>query len=192
MTRPEDIEAANRMKPEYIGFVFWDKSRRNISKDVASRLKKLLDESIKAVGVFVDADIDFITKLCNEKVIDMVQLHGSEDEQYIEKLRQLTDAPIIKAFEVKSEKDIEKANRSSADYILLDAGKGEGNTFSWELVTEASRPFFLAGGLDVSNVSKAIGDIHPFAVDVSSGIETGGLKDEKKMTAFLNEVVQIK
>ena len=118
----------------------------------------------------------------------MVQLHGSEDEEYIAKLRTITDKPIIKAFIIRSIDDVKKAEQSTADYILLDGGKGEGKAFDWSLLKEIKRPYFLAGGLNPENVAAAVENLKPFAVDVSTGVETDGLKDSAKMTAFVNAV----
>lgn len=185
---PEDIAAVNERKPEYIGFVFASKSKRYVTPEKAAELKKLLDLGIKAVGVFVDEEPEKIAELLNRDVIDLAQLHGREDEVYITKLRTLTDKPIIQAFQIQSEEDIKRAQESSADYILLDSGAGTGQTFNWELLKSVKRPYFLAGGLDSSNVGAAVQKLHPYAVDVSSGIETDGKKDRQKMKEFLINV----
>lgn len=188
LTRPEDIEAVNALRPEFIGFVFWDRSKRNVTKEQARALKEKLDPSIKAVGVFVDANKDFVLDLCNEGIIDVIQLHGSEDEEYISCLRDHTDKEIIKAFKVRTPEDVAAAKNSSADFILLDNGKGTGENFDWSLLTGVGRDFFLAGGLYDYNVASAIEQTHPYAVDVSSGIEKDGLKDFETMSAFLKAV----
>lgn len=188
ISQKADIETANRLKPEYIGFVFAEKSARFISYEKAKELKSLLDPSISAVGVFVNEKVEDVAKLLNENIIDIAQLHGSEDEKYILALRALTDKKIIKAFRINSKEDIQNAERSSADLILLDSGAGTGKTFNWELIKNIRRPYFLAGGLDTNNVSNALASLSPFAVDVSSGIETNGIKDEIKMTAFVKAV----
>ncbi len=188
LTRPNDIEAVNELMPEYIGFVFAKNSRRYISPEEASKLKKMLNPRIKAVGVFVNEKIQTVAKLLNSGVIDLAQLHGAEDDRYIEKLRSLTLKPIIKAFQVESSDDIMNAQSSKADFILLDSGKGSGQSFDWELIKNISRPYFLAGGLDHENITTAVRSLKPYAVDLSSGIETDGVKDKKKMTAFTNAV----
>ena len=126
--------------------------------------------------------------LLNKGTIDIAQLHGSEDEEYILRLRSLTGKPLIKAIKVQSEADIVAADKSGADYVLLDSGAGTGMTFNWELIKGIKRPYFLAGGLSPENVADAIRTLNPFAVDVSSGIETDGLKDESKMTDFVSIV----
>lgn len=188
LSRPCDIEAANRLKPEYIGFVFLPKSKRYVDYEKARELKSLLSPEIKAVGVFVDESPQRAAELLNNGTIDIVQLHGGEDEDYIGLLRNLTDKPIIKAFRIQSEDDILRAEESSADYILLDSGMGTGTVFNWDLIQNIKRPYFLAGGLDCDNVGEAVGRLHPYAVDVSSGIETNGLKDKEKMAAFVAKV----
>lgn len=185
LKRPCDIDAANRLKPEYIGFVFLPKSKRYVDYEKARELKSLLSPEIKAMGVFVDESVQTVARLLNDGVIDIAQLHGSEDEDYIKLLRSLTDKPIIKAFRIRSGEDIERAEESSADYVLLDSGMGTGKLFDWSLIKSIKRPYFLAGGLDCDNVGEAVRTLRPYAVDVSSGIETDGLKDNEKMAAFV-------
>ena len=188
LSRIEDIEAANNLKPDFIGFVFAAKSKRRVSHLKAAELKSKLNPETKAVGVFLDDDLDTVGALMNLGIVDLVQLHGSEDEEYISKLRAITDKPIIKAFIINNEDDVKQAEASSADYILLDGGKGEGRAFNWKLLESIKRPYFLAGGLNADNAEAAVADLHPFAVDVSTGIETGGVKDKEKMTAFVAAV----
>ena len=188
------MQVVNDLKPEYVGFVFWEKSKRNVTREQARELKAALSQSIKAVGVFVDEEPETVAALLNDGIIDIAQLHGSEDEAYIARLRELIgDKPIIKAFVIKGadvDKDvkdtIDSIKACSADFLLLDSGKGTGQTFNWELIKEAGfeKPFFLAGGLDPENVATAIEALHPYAVDVSSGIETDGRKDPEKMRQF--------
>ena len=191
LSRPEDIIGANRLKPDYIGFVFWKRSRRYVTPKSAAALRQFLWPEIRAVGVFLDADPEQEAALYNEGVIDMIQLHGHEDEEHIRRVRELTGgAPgrLIKAFMIRSDEDIRRAEQSSADYILLDSGAGSGTLFDWELLTKTERPFFLAGGLTSGNVADAVEILRPYAVDVSSGIETDGRKDLAKMTAFVRAV----
>ena len=212
ITRAEDIEIINRLKPDYIGFVFWAKSKRNIGKLKAAELKKLLIPEVKTVGVFVDEDVNTVAELLNEGIIDKAQLHGSEDDDYIEKLRQLTEenpaakhhggderaeitkepqdanVRIIKAFRIRSEADLRAAEKNSADMILLDAGMGEGKTFEWSLLKNFKRQYFLAGGLDTGNAAEAVKELHPYGVDVSSGIERNGVKDPELMELFVENV----
>lgn len=189
LSRPCDIEAANELKPEYIGFVFAPKSKRYITQEKAGELKRLLSPDIKAVGVFVKEKPEIVAKLLNDGVIDLAQLHGREDEDYIKQLRELTDKPVIKAFCIESENDIADIEHSTADYVLVDSGTGgTGTIFDWKLIQNMKRPYFLAGGLELSNVKEAVTKLNPYAVDVSSGIETEGLKDKMKMAAFVAAV----
>ena len=184
LSRLCDIEAANELKTDYIGFVFASKSKRYVTYEKATELKSQLSPEIQAVGVFVNEHPQDVAKLLQNGIIDIAQLHGDEDEDYITQLRLLTDKPIIKAFRIETANDINTAKQSTADYILLDSGAGTGTVFDWGLVTSIRRPYFLAGGLDTYNVADAVKALHPFAVDVSSGIETNGVKYKTKMTAF--------
>lgn len=185
---PQDIAAANDLQPEYIGFVFAQKSKRCITEERAKELKKLLSPSIKAAGVFVNESAERVCQLLNDCTIDIAQLHGDEDENYIARLKKLTNKPIIKAFKVRSPQDIAAANASSADFVLLDSGYGSGQVFDWSLICGVTGKWFLAGGLDESNVQEAIKKLRPYAVDVSSGVERDGIKDRQKMAAFVAAV----
>lgn len=184
LTKKEDIDAVNEWKPEYIGFVFAAKSRRFVTASRAKELREFLDPQIQAVGVFVNEKPEVVASLLNENIIDLAQLHGNEGEEYLAHLRTLTDKPLIQAFRVQTKEDVIRACQSSAEQILLDSGAGTGKTFDWRMLAETSRPFFLAGGLNPENVSKAIRQLHPYAVDVSSGIETDGSKAKEKIAAF--------
>ena len=188
LSRPCDIQTANELKPEYIGFVFAPKSKRYIDPQKAAGLKELLSSDIRSVGVFVDEASDTVAALLNSGVIDIAQLHGGEDEAYIQRLRQRTDKPIIKAFQIKSRHDLAEAKTCTADHILLDSGAGTGNVFDWSILQDVKRPYFLAGGLSPDNVGDAVRLLHPYAVDVSSGIETDGCKDREKAAAFIAAV----
>lgn len=152
LSRLCDIETTNKLKPEYIGFVFASKSKRYLTPEKAADLKRLLNPNIKAVGVFVNENPENIACLLNSGIIDMSQLHGNEDDIYIKQLRKLADRPVIKAFHIESTSDMETANRCSADYVLLDSGAGTGTVFDWKLIQDIKRPYFLAGGLGVDNV----------------------------------------
>lgn len=185
----EDIQYVNKNKPDYIGFIFVEGRRRYISPDEALKLKEKLNSEIKVVGVFLDDEIEKIVNIADRGIIDMIQLHGHESEEFIANLRKKTDKKIIKAFSVKSEDDIEKAVKSSADYIMLDNGiGGTGETFNWDLCKNINRDFFVAGGLHKDNVLDIIDFAKPYAVDVSSGVETDGVKDYAKMEEFVDKV----
>ena len=188
LRRPEDIRAVNGLKPEYIGFVFFPGSRRYITPETANALKEMLDPGIEAVGVFVDENPETVAELLADRTIDIAQLHGHEDEQYLARLRKLTDRPLIRAFRIRSAEDAMRAQASSADRILLDAGAGDGKTFDWSWLRTVKRPYFLAGGLNPENAARAVRELKPYAVDVSSGIETDGFKDIQKMRAFMQAV----
>lgn len=194
LIRSEDIECVNECMPDYVGFVFAE-SKRQIDLNTAKKLKEQLKTSIKTVGVFVDEDIETIAQTVNEGVIELVQLHGSEDESYILNLRQKlkSDTGIIKAVRVNSlNNNILKDNllnkiSTNADFVMLDSGAGSGEIFDWDKKIVCNKPVFLAGGLNEYNVSEAIKKIQPFAVDVSSGIETAGFKDIEKIRRFIKE-----
>lgn len=189
LTRPEDIAAANALQPEYIGFVFAPKSKRYVSPQQAALLRARLDPAIKAVGVFVNEPPEAVASLLNMGIIDIAQLHGQEDETYIQRLRSLTNKPLIQAFRVTDVASLANAQKSPADLILLDSGAGgTGTAFDWTVLDKFSRLYFLAGGLGPDTVGNAVKRFHPYAVDVSSGIETAGKKDPAKMAAFVAAV----
>ena len=192
LRRVEDIEAVNRYLPDYAGFIIdFPKSHRSLSLDKVQALTEILDrQRIKAVGVFVDAAISKVADALNCGMIDMAQLHGTEDAQYIRRLRNMTDGKIIKAFTVRSAEDVNRALESEADHILLDQGQGSGRTFDWSILGErlTGREWFLAGGISQDNIAEAIRRLHPFAVDLSSAVETDKLKDPEKIRKIINIV----
>ncbi len=189
LSRPCDILTANELRPDYIGFVFAPKSHRYVTPGQAAELKKRLSPGIQAVGVFVREDPRAVAALLRDGIIDIAQLHGGEDDDYIRSLRALTDKPVIQAFRIDTADDIRRAGDSSADFVLLDSGDGgTGTSFDWTLARPLERPCFLAGGLGPDTVGEAIRALHPYAVDVSSGIETDGWKDSAKMKAFVTAV----
>ncbi len=196
LSRPEDIAFVNEALPDYIGFVF-AKSKRQVSEKQAKDLKAKLNPEIKVVGVFVNEEIDKIVRLCKENIIDTVQLHGDEDENYCKKLKKQILNPIIKAVRVRGKEDIEAAKTISSEFFLLDAYKesqygGCGDTFDWTMIREVGRSYFLAGGINSDNVLQAIEQVNPFAVDVSSGVETDGLKDRNKIIDIITKVRSVK
>jgi phosphoribosylanthranilate isomerase len=178
--RDEDMEYANIVHPDYVGFVF-AKSKRQVTREKARELRKLLDPSIATVGVFVDEEIERILEILADSTISIVQLHGHEDEEYISLLKEKTGAVIIKAVRPGNREEALKAESSIADFILFDSGAGTGKTFDWKLLEGISREYFLAGGLNSGNVRDAIDALEPYVVDLSSGVETDGLKDLEKM-----------
>ena len=185
--RLEDIEMVNRYKPDYIGFVFAD-SKRKVSHDLANILKGSLDSDIISVGVFVDSPEEEILDLFNDGVIEIAQLHGGESEQYILDLKKKTnnELKIINAIEMNQEVNLSEYNDSNSDYLLLDSGKGSGKTFDWSLIgKDLDKEFFLAGGINSENVVQAIDEFRPFAVDLSSSLETDGVKDENKIKEIM-------
>lgn len=194
LSRIEDIEYCNELLPDYIGFILgFPKSKRNVSFEQAKLLKSKLDSSIKSVGVFVNADIDYICSLCDANITDYVQLHGNEDDDYILRLKSKVDKPIIKAVRVQSKEDILSAETLNCDYLLLDtyvkdAIGGSGIAFDWSIIPNISKPYFLAGGLNANNVSKAIAMCNPYAVDVSSSVEDGAYKSKQKIAEFISAV----
>lgn len=185
----QDVAAANRACPDYVGFVFAAQSRRFVTAEQAKKLRANLADGITPVGVFVHAPVEQIAQLWREGVIDVVQLHGQEDEAYLTALRVSGIGPIWQAFPTRSQGDVERAMCSSADLILLDNGAGgTGECFDWSLVEQIPRPFLLAGGLTVENVGEAVEKIKPYGVDTSSGVEQAGRKSPEKMMRFVQTV----
>lgn len=178
--REEDIEYVNKLNPDYIGFVF-AKSKRQITEEKAIDLKNKLNSNIKAVGVFVDEDIEKIIDLLSNGVIDIAQLHGNEREKDIKTIKNKSKKQVIKAIRVTSSEDIESWKNSCADFLLLDNGQGTGKTFDWNNIKNLNRAFFLAGGLSIDNIKEAMEKVSPMAIDISSGIESNGVKDYEKM-----------
>ena len=187
--RYEDIDVVNELLPDYIGFVFAKKSKRFISYDTAKALKKRLDKRVKAVGVFVNESIENIIYLVRNDIIDLIQLHGDEDSDYISKLKKYVNIPVIKA--LKSKADINTLYKEGTDFILLDAGAGDGKTLDESILKDFKGDYFLAGGLSPDNICEKINTLHPFGVDVSSGIETDGKKDADKMRKFVKLVREV-
>ena len=190
LKRLEDIEIVNRYEPDYIGFVF-AKSKRQVTHDLARRLKANLNSNITAVGVFVDSTEDEILKLYADGTIDMVQLHGDESEEFILNLKEKTNykLKIINAIEMHDGIDITEYDNSKADYLLFDSGKGSGKTFDWNLMGKnLKKEFFIAGGLTSQNINEAIEQFNPYAVDLSSSLEVNGFKDENKIREIMEVI----
>ncbi|NLV17689.1 MAG: phosphoribosylanthranilate isomerase [Syntrophomonadaceae bacterium] len=183
----EDAGKVNRCLPDYVGFVFAEGSKRRITCSQAREMKKMLAAGIRAVGVFVNQEIPMIAGLVREGIIDVVQLHGDESIRDILELRRHVSCPVIKAVPVGN--TFPARLPAGADYLLFDTATrergGSGKRFDWALVASVNVPFFLAGGLNEENVSEALQMISPYCVDVSSGVETDGVKDEEKMRRFI-------
>ena len=189
LRRREDMAAVYRWQPDYCGFLFYEKSRRFISFDQAAALRKLLRPEIAVVGVFVNADPAEIAACVRRGIIDWIQLHGQEDENYLRTLRSLTTCPMIQAFSIRSQEDIQRAEASKAEMILLDHGSGgTGESFDWNLLNRVRRPYFLAGGLNPDNVASAVRQYHPYGLDISSGVETDGWKDPQKIETCIRRI----
>ena len=202
LRRKEDIEIANKYKPDYIGFVFAE-SPRKVTCEEAKELSSFLSEDIIPVGVFVNEHMKLIVDLFKEGIIKIAQLHGDEDEKYIRNLKDKSieqtgkEIPIINAIEIKGILSDDCNNKllewrdSVSDYFILDSGKGSGKTFDWNMIDKSSEFFrnsiFLAGGLNSENLTSAIEEFNPFAVDLSSSVETDGFKDEEK----IREIIEI-
>ena len=185
LKRREDIEYVNKYQPDYIGFVFAGKKRK-LTYDQVVDLKKYLTSSIQVVGVFVNEDISFVEKLVKEHVIDLVQLHGQEDQKYIQALKEKVDVSIIKAIQIKNEDSFNE--HYDVDYYLYDHGTGgTGESFDWSMLKEVDKPVFLAGGINLLNIDDALKK-NVYALDVSSGVETDGFKDEKKIKKIVRRV----
>lgn len=134
------------------------------------------------VGVFVNEDTNTILRIVRESGLKMIQLHGQEGEEMVRTIRETAGVPVIKAVSVKSREDVERAAGFPADYLLFDCGTGgTGRSFDWSCLEEAKQPYFLAGGIGIHNMKEAVERFHPFAVDLSSSVETDGVKDEKKI-----------
>jgi len=188
LSRLCDIDAVNDEKPEYVGFIFAE-SRRKVTPQMALDMRDKLNPAIISAGVFVNEDPETIVSLVRRGVIDVIQLHGSENGDYISRLKALTDKPVIKAVTVQNEGDANKCESAPADYLLFDGeGGGNGKTFNWDLIGRIEKPFFLAGGLCRENIRYALEKVKPFAVDVSSGVETDGFKDPAKIIEFIRMV----
>lgn len=204
LKRKKDIDYVNFWRPDMAGFVFAGEKRR-IDYATAKRLKANLDPAIKAVGVFVNADMEYIDRFVADDIIDIVQLHGDEDEAYIQSLKRSfwkmgkPDIPIIKAVRVRSTEQVLAAEELSADYLLLDAftegeDGGSGKVFNHALIPNLRKPYLLAGGINLNNVTEIVDYLKeknvtlPFCIDVSSSVEVDGYKDEDKISAIISLV----
>ena len=211
ISKVETIPAVVEAKPDYMGLVFAP-SKRQVTVDQAKTLVEELhrgyaqkygsdtehdkNDTIKTVGVFVNETIDNLVTIANEANLDAVQLHGDEDEAFIQSLKERTNVEVWKAIQIRTAADTEKWIDSSADMLLFDAYHkdergGTGEVFDWSSLDAFERPFMLAGGIDSTNVARAIRTVRPYGIDISSGIETNGVKDDEKITAFIKIVKSI-
>lgn len=193
LRRPEDIEAANAAKPDYVGFIFVPETKRYVKPDLAASFRRDLAADIQTVGVFVNAPIEEIVAICQAGTIDLVQLHGEEDQAYIAHLKGQVDQHIIKSVAVGDELVVDP---NQADYLLFDSLSpsrgGSGKIFDWKMVSAyQEKPFFLAGGLGVENIEEALKVVRPYAVDASSSLETDGVKDPVKMQEFVAKIREV-
>ncbi|MCL1794447.1 MAG: phosphoribosylanthranilate isomerase [Oscillospiraceae bacterium] len=189
LSREEDVEAVNRVLPDFIGFVFAP-SRRRVDIRTAVLLREKLDMRIGTVGVFVNEDIDAVTEIYQNGIIDLAQLHGDEDDEYIKRLKANCGCSVIKVVGIG---DVLPSLPVGPDYLLFDALSeqrgGMGRSFDWNVLEEyCGLPFFLSGGLSAANVAASIHMLNPFCVDVSSGVETDGIKDADKIKKFVDTV----
>ncbi len=214
LSRPCDVDYVNAARPDYCGFIIgFPASKRNVTMEQLRMLRARLRPDIVPVGVFVDAPEAFVAELYGEGLICVAQLHGHEDNGYITRLRALMDRVdeakvrgngqcqgrirIIQAFKVRTDTDadecfsadaVRQAEMSAADMVLLDGGAGDGRTFDWSVLSNLRRPYILAGGLGPDNIEAAIQAVRPWAVDMSSGVETDGFKDEHKIMEVVNKI----
>lgn len=199
LKRSEDIEAINalpaELRPAYIGFVF-ALGKRQITAATAQKLAAALVPGVKKAGVFVNESLATVAKLAETVPLDVIQLCGDETEADIKELRTLTKAKIWKAVQVATEADVARWRDSEADMLLFDtyvAGErgGSGRSFDWSVLKNVNRPFMLAGGLNSRNVARAVRIARPYGVDISSGVETDGYKDDRKIREFVTTVKTI-
>ena len=185
LTRPEDVRYVNTAKPDWCGFILnFPSSRRNVTPEQARALRAGLYPDIRPVGVFVDRPVEEVAALLNSGVISVAQLHGLEDNAYISVLRTLAPGCVVwRAFQLRSQADLAAADASGADLVLLDNGRGTGQTFDWSLAGSVHRPFLLAGGLTPESIPRAVAALRPYGLDLSSGVETDGVKDPAKIQA---------
>ena len=185
LSRPCDVAFVNEARPDWCGFIIdFPRSHRSVTPREALALRRQLAPGIVPVGVTVDQPVEAVAALLRDGVVDVAQLHGTEDECYLAALRTLAPGhPLWKAFTLRTPDDLTAALASGADMILLDSSKGTGQTFDWSLLRGVARPFLLAGGLTPENIPRAVRAVHPWGVDLSSGVETDRRKDRDKILA---------
>lgn len=187
--RKQDVEFLNQLMPDYCGFIFYEKSFRNVDLQTARMLSDSLRGEIRKVGVFVDRSPEEVARMAEHARLDLIQLHGREDEDYVHRLRDCVSLPLIKAVRFESTEAVRRADQLDVDYLLLDTYVkgvvgGTGKGFDWNQIPSLSKPYFLAGGIGVNNVSEAM-KTNAYCLDVSSGIETDQVKDFEKMKQIM-------
>ena len=204
ISKVETIPAVVEAKPDYMGLVFAPSNRQVTVEQAEILIEELHKQCInhydtkvvKTVGIFVNETLDNLVRIADTANLDAVQLHGDEDEAFIQSLKERTNVEVWKAVQIRSAADVEKWIDSSADMLLFDAYHkdergGTGEVFDWSSLDAFERPFMLAGGIDSTNVARAIRTVRPYGIDISSGIETNGVKDDEKITAFIKIVKSI-
>lgn len=191
LRREEDVKYAASLGADFMGFILSERFKRFVKPEDVASFKKHVPSNARTVGVFVDEPEEYVIKSAKLADLDMIQLHGNEDDGYIESIKEKTGLPVIKMVKPVSESDIIAARQCVADLILLDSGTGTGKVFDWSLIKDFDRDYILAGGLSPDNVGNAVARLRPYAVDVSSGVEEEGIKDFSKMKAFASEVRKI-
>ncbi len=180
--RKEDTEFVNEAKPDYCGFILhFPKSHRSLEPEKAKELRQYIDSSVRVVGVFVNQPPEYVIQTADTVGLQVIQLHGNEDDDYIRKVQSESKLPVWKAFRIRNREDLIWAAGCAADMVLPDNGYGTGEVFDWSVVTEFERPFILAGGLTAENIPDAIKSLNPEIVDLSSGVETDKRKDREKI-----------
>lgn len=187
LRRDEDITSVNILKPDYAGFILTNGFRRSIDMDTVRRLRDRMSGDIKAVGVFVNENVQIVNACVKMGIIDIVQLHGCESPEYCAEI----NATVIKAFKPTDFDKIKEYN-DVCDYFLFDSGTGTGRAFDWNSVPETEKPFFLAGGIDVGNIDTAIKQMKPYCIDVSSSVETDGFKDYNKIKEIITKCREVR
>lgn len=185
------IACINRLTPDYVGFILSSGFRRSIPRELAREMRGALDRSVAAVGVFVNERAETVADFCERGIVDVVQLHGDEDERYIERLKRLCAAPVVKAVGVSGGKIAPYPE--NCDFLLLDASDpvrrgGTGRKIEWRRYDGVGKPFFLAGGITADNVKEALRAVAPYGVDCSGGVETDGRKDQAKMQQYVKNI----
>ncbi len=184
LRRPEDIEYVNELQPDYIGFILSQGFRRSIDIKTAADLKSALKPEIKTVGVFVNEDLHVIESFLKKGIIDIVQLHGEESAEYCREI----NAPTIKCFRCGDGLENGLIEKYDTDFYMFDSGAGSAKTFDWSIIPKTDKKFFLAGGLSANNLAEAIEGVQPYAVDISSGAETDGVKSYEKIKKIMEIV----